>query len=343
MRRARVAAVLGILIGLPLLADGARAATPSARPWPRFAPYSDFAGYPPPDLSRIRAGSGARAVTLGFVVAQGATACTPSWGGYATYPATGTHAYRRAQVRAFTRKGGQAIPSFGGSAGTELATVCPTASALTDAYGAVAAAYGATRLDFDIEGAAVADRATNARRAQAIALLQRRARAAGRRLDVAYTLPVLPTGLDANGRAVVRAVKAGGVALTLVNVMAMDYGDSAAPSPAGRMGTYAIAAATATRRQLARVYPRRSTQALFAMVGVTPMLGINDVETEVFGLDDAQRLATWAAQSHVGMLGLWQAGRDRACARPVTSAQIDCSGVTQEPWAFSRALGAYAG
>ena len=280
---------------------------------------------------------------MGFVVAAGGTACTPSWGGYATYPAAGTHAYRRARVRSFTRAGGVAIPSFGGEAGTELATVCPTASALADAYGAVATAYGATRLDFDIEGAAVADRASDARRAQAIALLQRRARAAGRRLDVAYTLPVLPTGLDANGLAVVRAAKAGGVALSIVNVMAMDYGDSAAPSPSGRMGPYAIAAATATRRQLARVYPGRSRRALSSMIGVTPMLGINDVQTEVFGLDDARRLVTWAAQQHVGMLGVWQAGRDRACARPTTSTQIDCSGVAQAPWAFSRALGAYAG
>jgi hypothetical protein len=38
------------------------------------------------------------------------------------------------------------------------------------------------------------------------------------------------------------------------------------------------------------------------------------------------------------MLSMWQLGRDKQCAQPVTTAQTDCSGVSQSPWAFARLL-----
>jgi chitinase len=75
------------------------------------------------------------------------------------------------------------------------------------------------------------------------------------------------------------------------------------------------------------------------MVGVTPMIGINDVQTEVFTLADAKTLAAFAKARRIGRVSMWQLGRDRQCARPVTSAQLDCSGVTQPAWQFSRTLG----
>lgn len=294
--------------------------------WFSFAPYTDLAGWPPPKLTAMQRGGGIDRVTLGFVVAEGGTQCTPAWGGYATYPGAGAKAYRRKQVAAFRRAGGDVVVSFGGAAGSELASVCTTPGALAAAYGSVLDAYDADHADFDIEGAAVADPVSNKRRAQAIAMLQRERRD----LRVAYTLPVLPAGLDVNGRATVRAARRGGVRLDLVNVMAMDYGDSAAPDPDGRMGAYAIRAAKSTARQLGWSLRR---------IGVTPMIGINDVQTEVFTLADARRLAAWARAHHLGSLSMWQTGRDVQCKQPTTSTSIDCSGVAQRPWAFARALG----
>jgi chitinase len=97
---------------------------------------------------------------------------------------------------------------------------------------------------------------------QAIRLLQ-----AGRPdLGVWFTLPVLPQGLTAAGVNTVRLALAAGVAVDGVNVMAMDYGDSAAPPALKSMGAYAIDAAVSTYGQL---------QPLFAAAGQT--LGWNQM------------------------------------------------------------------
>ena len=284
-----------------------------------------------------------RHVTLGFIVARGGTACDPAWGGFDEYPGSGPGAYRLAQVRAFRRAGGDVVPSFGGQAGTELAAVCDSVPALVEAYRSVIDTYEATHVDFDIEGSVLSDAAANTRRSRAIAELQRGAKAAGRSLKVSYTLPVTPKGLGRDGLALVRDAVANGVSVDVVNVMAMDYGAGAAPNPKGKMGRYAIQAGTAAHRQLTSVFAGTPTAALWRKVGVTVMIGINDVVTERTGLRDARMLVKWARRKHIGSLGMWALGRDRQCARPTRETRNNCSSVKQKPWAFSRALGAFRG
>jgi hypothetical protein len=155
---------------------------------------------------------------------------------------------------------------------------------------------------------------------------------------VSFTLPVLPSGLDPSALAIVRSAIARGVKITFVNLMAMDYGDSAAPQPSGRMGAYAIQAAGNARRQLRRLYLRASAGALQRLIGITPMIGINDVSSETFTLADARRLASYARSNHVGLLSMWQLERDRQCSAPTATAQLNCSSVAQRPYQFSRTL-----
>lgn len=62
-------------------------------------------------------------------------------------------------------------------------------------------------------------------------------------LTVAYCLPVLPSGLDYNGINVIEDAVGAGVRIDIANIMAMDYGDYAAPNPSGKMGDYDIEAA----------------------------------------------------------------------------------------------------
>ena len=317
-------------------ACAAAAAPAQAAGWYRFAPYVDQVSYPPPSLTAIKAESGVRAATLGFVTAKGGKACSPTWGGYREYPATGRRPYRLGDIRAFRRAGGGVVVSFGGEGSTELATVCHSARSLAKAYGAVARAYGVRYLDFDIEGAATGNQAADTRRAKALAILQRAARRKHRRLRVAFTLPVGPTGLEDAGKSLLRSAKRNHVSVDLVNVMAMDYFE-AAPDPAGRMGAYAIEAGTSTLAEVRSIFGWSGATAA-ARLGVTPMIGINDAADEVFGLQDASQLAAWAGSQGVGMLAMWELRRDSACAQPVTTTQINCSGVDQAPWAFSRAL-----
>ena len=98
--------------------------------------------------------------------------------------------------------------------------------ALSAAYAKVVARYGTTTVDFDVEGKAVTDRAANARRAQAVAALQKTIRAAGGRLAVWLTLPADTGGLSADAVGVVDGMLAAGVDLGGVNAMTMDFGGS---------------------------------------------------------------------------------------------------------------------
>ncbi len=325
-----------VLSGACLIAavvPGAAAAKGTA-----FRPFVDLSGYPPPKLKKMSQGSGAKQISLGFITAQGGSKCTPTWGGYPEYQAAGQSPYQLANVNSFRQAGGEPIASFGGQAGTELASACSSVGALQSAYGKVVFAYDLRRVDFDIEGAAVADHATDVRRAAAVAGLQSAAHKAGGALAVSLTLPVNPNGLDSNARDVVKTFDAAGVEIDIVNVMAMDYGGSVAPHPAGKMGGYAISAARHTASQLREILSL-SRHASHRITGVTPMIGINDVASEIFTLRDARKLARFARSFGLGQLSMWQLARDSKCKRPSSATREDCSGVDQSPWQFSKILG----
>jgi hypothetical protein len=332
-----VAAVMGSGAGL------AGAGAPPRPSWYSFAPYVDMADYPAPDFPAIRNGGGVRSVSLGFVTASGNTKCAPTWGGYAEYPAAGKVAYQRGQIAAYQHGRNRVVVSFGGQAGLELARACDSVSSLVKAYRAAIGAYGATHVDFDIEGAALTDGAANTRRAKVIRELQRTAARRHHPLAVSFTLPAEPKGLDHDGLGVVRGALRAKVTISLVNVMAMDYGDAAAPNPNGHMGSYAIQSGRSLFKQLRGFYRHTSSAGVWRKVGVTPMLGINDDSTETFALEDARQVAKWARAGHIGMLGMWSLGRDSQCESPTTTTQDHCSGISQSPWAFSRALGAFRG
>lgn len=329
-----------VLIMVSLLASSALAAAPR---WPArvFAPYVDATGWPPFPLAETAREQGVRHFNLGFIVAENAGSCTPSWGGY-----YGIDTYLKAPIAELRALGGDVAISFGGAAGTELAAACRDPATLAARYQAVIDGYDLTRVDFDIEGAAAADPVSIARRSKAIAALQKAARRDGRTLSVWFTLPVLPTGLDANGLAVVGSALDAGVRLGGVNIMAMDYGDWAAPDPDGRMGTYAIRAAASLFRQLRTLYTAhgltRSDAQLWRMVGVTPMIGRNDVLTEVFYPSDAEKLLAFAEKKRFGLLSFWSANRDRQCAAgAVGYVDGNCSSILQQPFEFSRLLVPY--
>src|SRR6202034_4591074 len=111
----------------------------------------------------------------------------------------------------------------------------------------------------------------NARRDHALVGLEK----ANPGLQVSLTLPVLPSGLPSDEDAILTGAVQAGVDISAVNVMAMDYGDGAAPNPSGQMGTFAIDAATATDAQVASALSI-SDAAAWAKVAVTPIAGVND-------------------------------------------------------------------
>ncbi|MEW2293545.1 cellulose binding domain-containing protein [Streptomyces sp. NPDC006743] len=316
-----------------------KTSTPTANPTPSqstgtgttagagFAPYVDTSLYPAFDLTASADTTGVKDYNLAFVTDGGG--CTPKWGGVTDLGADAV----AAQIGALRAKGGDVRVSFGGANGSELATTCSSADALAAAYGKAVDRFKLTKVDFDIEGGALPDAAANTRRAQAIARLQQQHPG----LDVSFTLPVMPEGLTQDGVALLAGAKSGGVKISTVNIMAMDYG----ASYGGDMGTYAEQAATATQAQVKGVLGL-SESAAWKAVAVTPMIGVNDVSTEVFKVDDATQLVDFARAKGLGGLSMWSATRDKQCAGgPKPTADATCSSIAQEPFAFSKAFGAY--
>ncbi|NNN35810.1 sugar hydrolase [Streptomyces sp. S3(2020)] len=292
-----------------------------------FAPYVDTSLYPAFDLVATAAATGVKDYNLAFVTDGGG--CTPKWGGVTDLASDAV----AAQIGTLRAKGGDVRVSFGGAAGSELATTCSSATALATAYEKVVAAYDLTKVDFDVEGGALPDTAANTRRAQAIAELQKD----HPDLDVSFTLPVMPEGLTQAGVDLLADARKNGVDIATVNIMAMDYG----PAYSGDMGTYAEQAATATQAQVKSVLGL-SDSAAWKAVAVTPMIGVNDVTTEIFKVDDATQLVDFAKSKGLGWLSMWSATRDKQCSGGAKNyADATCSSIVQDAHAFSKAFAAY--
>ncbi|GAA1063299.1 chitinase [Streptomyces asiaticus] len=316
---------------------------PAARPPAEFVPYVNAwsdSGY---DMAAA-ASRGVKEFSLGFVVAD--DGCTPVWDGGTSLEDQGLEA----RIEGVRRAGGDVRISFGGAEGTELATVCTDVPELASAYAEVIERYQSARIDFDLEGEVLADTEAAARRAQALALIQRTHEG----LNISFTLPAMPDGLTPQGVAQLEAAKQEGVILSGVNIMAMNYsGDHT-----GDMGDYAVQAATAAQARIREVFGM-SDAAAWKILAVTPMIGVNDVTGETFTLEDAAGLARFAAEKGIGRLSMWSAERDQPCTPEMTRSAIPtaptagaaapeptanivpntrCSGVTQRPGAFEAAL-----
>jgi chitinase len=273
-------------------------------------------------LSSLAAGGGVNSYTLAFVTSAG---CKASW-----FNAFDPRAKQFGdQIDALRAKGGDVKVSFGGATGIELAQACTSVTALQAEYQAVVSAYSLKYIDLDIEGAAVADPTTIARRSTALAALQQ----ANPGLKISLTLPVLPEGLTADGLNVVKSAKNAGVNLDLVNIMAMDYGRSGQD-----YGDLAIQAVKSTKDQIKSIYGN-SDAAAFKMVGVTPMLGQND-DGGKFLQSDAKDLVAFANTNHLGFMSFWELNRDKnACS----GALFQCTNVSQSPFEFSKIFAGFKG
>ena len=227
------------------------------------------------------------------------------------------------QVEAIQVAGGHVTISFGGAAGQEAALTASSAASLQAEYQSVIDRYHVTSLDFDIEGAAVEDQHSITLRDQALVALK----AANPDLTVSFTLPVLPTGLTASGLNVLASAQRDGLKIDVVNIMAMDYGSSV--DNGGQMGMDAIDAAIATEKQL-------SAMGMSAKIAITPMIGNNDVSSEVFTLADAQTLLNYAqTDPNVVRLSIWSVARDNGNSAGAHYASPDSSGIAQNPYDFS--------
>ncbi|MFD4522638.1 chitinase [Streptomyces sp. NPDC058470] len=286
-----------------------------------YAPYVSAT-----DASATDSAGSPTTYNLAFVISDGSD-CTPTWNGTSAID----DAAVKSRISALTESGADVRVSFGGADGKELAETCDSASALAAAYGAALDAAGSTQADFDIEGDALTDAASIALRSEAIALLQKERTD----LQVSFTLPVMPSGLDADSLALLESANDNSVAVSTVNIMTMNYSSSYD----GDMGDYAITSAKAAHTQLADVFGLSSENAWYGLA-LTSMIGVNDVDNETFTLSDAAQVRTFADEQGIAWVSLWSTFRDQQCEDGSANddAATDCSGVAQSAGAFAEAF-----
>lgn len=289
-----------------------------------FSPYIDMSLTNSQHLVDIVKDAHLTDITLAFVLNSGQNQI--GWGGSGsiTNDVLPNGSTMLSQIAAVQAMGGNVTISFGGANGVEPALAFTNAKDLTTAYQSVIDRYHVNSIDFDIEGGAIANTNANHLRNVAIAELEK----ANPDLKVSFTLPVMPDGLTYNGIDLLKQAKADGVKVDVVNIMAMDYGPSA---DSGDMGKDAINAAVSTIQQLKAI-------GMDAKVGITPMIGINDVQSEVFTLQDAQELMAYVkGNPDIGSIGMWSIGRDNGHETNVVSPVS--SGISQSDYAFSSVFG----
>jgi hypothetical protein len=306
--------------------------------WPGqvFSPY--FETWTSGSIPSFASQSGAKYFNLGFLQAASPGSCTLTWDGNSSSGITASDF--GSQIGQLKQQGGNVALTFGGqsagSNGTEIADSCTDVSSIAADYESVISTYHVTRLDMDVELNALNDAAGIQRRNQAIAMAQAWAAKNGHSLQVQYTLPVQPTGLQSNALSVLQNAVSEGVHISVVNIMAFDYYD--VPGTV-EMGTEAIRAAENVHQQLASLFPKDSSKKLWALEGITFLPGIDDnpSKTEVTSLSDAKQILAFAQDHSFGLISIWAIERDNGgCPGSVDS--NSCSGISQDSWAFSHLL-----
>ena len=316
----------------------ASAATPL--PDHLFAPY--FETWTSDGITSTSNASGDGYFTLAFLETLNKTSCTLAWNGSRSQTvADGRYLSDIAQLRA---AGGDVVPSLGGwsadQGGTEIADSCKDVSSIAAAYEDVIKTYDVSRIDMDVEGRSLGRSAGIDRRNKALAMVEDWAAAHGRPLQISYTLPTSPGGLDADGLAVLQNAVQNGARVDVVNLMTFDFYDGTTT----QMGAAAISAAKGLVAQMHQLYPAQTAAQRWGRVGITIMNGIDDYpkKTEVTTLADAKQILTFAKNKGIDTLSMWAIQRDNGGC-PGTGGSGDCSGISQGDWAFSKVFAPFSG
>lgn len=157
-------------------------------------------------------------------------------------------------------------------------------------------------------------------------------------LTISFTLMVQGDDYGITDELGVKALQSAaklGVVVDIVNPMAMEFG-----SKSTSWGDAVINAAESTHRQMKLVWPSKSDSELYAMLGVTPMIGRN-FNGKIFQIEHAKQLVAWAKTKRIGHLSFWSLGRDNGkCSGGGISP--DCSSIAQADFEFTKIFQEYA-
>ncbi|MEU1472372.1 RICIN domain-containing protein [Streptomyces sp. NPDC005761] len=284
------------------------------------APYLYNGWGSPPSPTTVMNATGVKWFTLAFVLSNGY--CNPQWDG--GRPLTG--GVDQQTVNTVRAAGGDVIPSFGGWSGNKLESSCSSAGELAAAYQKVINAYGLKAIDIDIEAEAYDSATVQQRTVDAL----RTVKANNPGLKVYVTFG---TGQNGPDDSLVRKAAAAGLTVDSWTIMPFNFGGAGQ-----NMGALTVSAAEGLKNTVRSAYGYSDDQA-YRHTGISSMNGITD-NGETVTVADFRTILGYAQQRHLARLTFWSVNRDRPC----TGGGADtCSGVSQQPWDYTKVFAQYAG
>ncbi len=228
--------------------------------------------------------------------------------------------FAAANIPSLVNAGIQYVVSTGGQAGT---FTCSTNAGMQTFLSRYMSA-DMVGVDFDIEGgqtqAQIDDLVSESVYAQSLYP----------NLRFSFTLATLAAsdgsygGVNSLGNEVMQAVLGSGLKNYTINLMVMDYG---APSSgvcvvvngACEMGQSAIQAV----ENLEHTYGVPANK-----IEVTPMIGVNDVNTETFTLADVDTVVSYAVSNGLAGVHFWSLDRDTPCPSASSTASPTCNSLS---------------
>lgn len=140
--------------------------------------------------------------------------------------------------------------------------------------------------------------------------------------------------LNPLGESILAAIKRHGVQDAVFNLMVMDYGPASPKACVVKdgvcdMGASSLQAARNVHEKYGIPYER---------IALTAMIGMNDVVSNVFSVEDARTMVEGARTLKLAGVHYWSLGRDKPCGKPMTAASDSCSGVDAAAGAFDAIL-----
>ncbi|MGO9488317.1 MAG: chitinase [Solirubrobacteraceae bacterium] len=307
-----------------LCATGAQAA---AQPVEMAAPYEYLGWGDPQPPTSVMAATGVQDLTLAFILSKGK--CNPEWDGQR--PLLG--GVDEAAIEAIRAAGGEVDVSFGGWSGKKLGNACKSVAALAGAYQEVIDAYGLHAIDIDIEHSEFTSRKTRQRVVEALAAVQ----SANPGLEISITMGTAETGPEADGVSLIADAARIGFLPSVWTVMPFDFG-----TPRTDMGHASIRALEGLAGDLSSAYHLSSSVA-YEHVGVSSMNGHTDESSETVSIEDFETIVAFAALHDLARVTFWAVNRDRPCKGAGAAPEEECSGIAQEPLAFTSLVAGYHG
>ncbi|RQG99208.1 hypothetical protein [Natrarchaeobius oligotrophus] len=251
---------------------------------------------------------------LAFVLGTGDG--TPAWDGDPDYVVG--ESKLDDQIENFRDDGGEVVISYGGAIGNYLVSDYDDPDELADAFEFVVDEYGSPYIDIDDEGGSQAEIDL---RNEALSILQ------DRRSEVKVSYTVRASTQGVMDEHIIDSAIDHGVDIHWVNPMTMNYGWIPPDADA------VISTAESTHDQLTEWFPDRDDDELYNMIGITPMIGENDVGG-AFYPEDAVEVLSYAQDNDIGLLSFWSVERDNGDC-PDGSVDAECSGIEQDDFEFS--------